>query len=225
KILNKKNKYYLYRGEDVSKDQSYFLYNLTQTQLKHILFPNSNYIKNDIRKLAAQHKIPQAKIKDSQDVCFAPRKHHDKFLKKNIPKKYQQPGDIILDGEKVGEHKGLPFFTYGQRQGINLGGQGPYYVIGWNKKNNQLFISKDAQDKKIMSNSFTIKNVHWISEPPKSTQKYDCQIRYQAKPIKAKIQKNKITLSTKVRAISPGQSAVFYKGKQVLGGGIINKVN
>lgn len=229
KILNKKNKYYLYRGLDEKKDQSYFLYNLSQTQLKNILFPLSNYNKDQIRKIATKHKIPQAKIKDSQDICFAPRKNHEKFLKKYIPKKYLKPGNIINldDGEVLGKHDGLPLFTFGQRSGLKIGGTGPYYVIDFNKNKNELLVSKNSNHPNLLKNEFKIKNINWISEQPKTNIKYNCQIRYQAKPVKATISKDtprRVLLDKKLRAIAPGQSAVFYKGRTVLGGGVIANI-
>ena len=191
----------------------------------------SKYNKNQIRKIAAKYKIPQAKLKDSQDICFAPRKHHEKFLKKYIPKKQLKPGKIInIDTkEELGKHDGLPLFTYGQRSGLKIGGTGPYYVVSFNKRKNELYVSNNSNHKNILKNKFKIKNVNWISEKTKANIKYNCQIRYQAKPIKAKISKDNsrivsynIVLDKKVRAVTPGQSAVFYHGKQVIGGGIID---
>ena len=217
----------LYRAKDKSKDQSYFLYNLTPAQIKNLILPLGKYKKEEVRKIAKKHNIPQAKIKDSQDICFAPRKHYEKFLKKYIPTKYQKPGNIVdINSKKIlGRHNGLPFFTLGQRSGIKIGGTGPYYVVGWDQKNNELFISKNTNDSKILSDSFTIKESNWIAEIPKANKKFDIQIRYQSELFSGNISKNKIKLDTSARAVTPGQSAVLYSGQEVVGGGIIDKIS
>lgn len=216
----------LYRGEDKSKDQSYFLYNLTPGQIKHVILPIGKYEKEETRKIADQHKIPQAKLKDSQDICFAPRKHHAKFLKKYISDELQRPGDIIDVNTKeiMGQHDGLPFFTLGQRSGLKIGGTGPYYVVGWKADENALLVSTNSNDPLLMSDSFLIKDTNWISEKPDPNKKYDVQIRYQSALVPGVISQNKIKLDKTVRAMAPGQSAVLYDGEEVLGGGIIDKI-
>lgn len=220
--------YKLYQGKDSSKDQTYFLYNLSQTKLKHIIFPIGKYFKNDIKKMASRINLPNIK-QESQDVCFLAGEdgiiEHNKFLKKYIEAK---PGPIKLaSGEKIGEHQGLSFYTVGQRKGIEIGGRGPYYAAKMNYRTNTLFVTNDANDPLLCSNFLTAEKVNWVSgKEPKMP--FDCEavIRYRHRPVKCKVDiknENKyiVKFSEPQRAITAGQSVVFYKGNELLGGGII----
>jgi len=208
-------------AKDKAKDQSYFLYTLTQSQLKHLLFPLGNYTKAEVRALAKKFKLPVYKKSESQEICFIPEKTHYPFLKRHLK---LRPGPIkTMTGKTLGQHDGLPLYTLGQRQGIKIGGIGPFYVVRLNYKTNTLFISKNRDDKLLLTKKFKIKNINWIAgQPPKKSEKIGVKIRYQAKTIPCTINKNLITLKTLQRAIMPGQSAVFYNGTTMLGGGIIN---
>jgi len=218
-----KNKIQLFRGKDKIKDQSYFLWQLNQKQLRHILFPLGKYTKTQVKKLAKKFKLPVINIPESQEICFV-QGELNSFLERNIKIK---PGKILnIDGKKIGEHKGLPFYTIGQRKGIRLSG-GPFYVV-----------DKD------------LKNLNWISDNKLKNFKVNAQIRYGHKPVIAyldfyeqgstifKKTKNstsniKVIFNKPQRAITPGQSIVFYspaqiskklesgKNEELLGGGII----
>lgn len=217
----------LFRAKDRSKDQSYFLYGLAPRQMRHLLFPVGELEKGKTREIAEKHGLFQARMRDSQDICFVPRKHHAEFLKKHVPEGLRRPGPIIeASSEKMlGRHDGLPLFTLGQRSGLKIGGSGPYYVVGWKSDENALLVSTDSNDPLLMSENLSIIEENWISAKPDPGKIYDIQIRYQSDPIPGKIKNNKITLDEPVRAMAPGQSAVLYDGEEVLGGGVIEKIS
>ncbi len=229
--------YKLLRAKDKEKDQSYFLWMLDQKQLNRILFPIGDYTREEVEKLAKKFKLPFSGVKKSQEICFVPRTTED-FLKKHIKSK---AGAIITkEGKKTGEHEGLWFYTIGQRKGIKLPG-GPYYVLDKDLKKNLLIVTKNEKD--LYKNELIAKNVNWISgKAPKLPFKVMVKIRYRHKVASATMYKMldikyKILFNSPQRAITPGQSVVFYspatifaKGKiwagkhqELLGGGIIDK--
>ncbi len=147
KTLEKDNFIYkLYRAKDKSKDQTYFLYTFNQKQLSHLLFPLGNYLKPQVRELAKKFGFAVAEKKDSHEICFIPGKHHNDFLKRHLKLK---PGIIVLkeSGEVIAQHQGLPLYTIGQRRGIEIGGNGPYYVAEMDYKKNILYVIKNWNDK------------------------------------------------------------------------------
>ncbi len=237
RVRKRKNKTALYRGVDKQKDQSYFLYGLNQDILKRAIFPLGNLNKNQTRQIAEQVGLPYAK-KESQDICFLVNDNkimpHNEYLRQYIK---AQPGKIKLllppiNGKRalkvIGQHIGLPFYTIGQRRGVNIGGSGPYYVAQTDYKNNDLIVVNTADDPILFSDKFIIKDVRWIGDialhfPLKCA----VVIRYRHKPIYCLIEKQgknfyQVKLKTKQRAVTPGQSAVFYQKNRVLGGGIIS---
>jgi tRNA-specific 2-thiouridylase len=249
KQKNKKTICELRRAKDKDKDQSYFLYNFTQDQLKHLIFPLGEFTKEETRKMAKKFKLPVAEKKDSQEVCFVPEKNHNEFLKRYLK---LRPGKIkIMDGKIVGEHKGLPLYTIGQRKGVEIGGTGPYYAAKFDYKKNILYVVNDANDPALFSDKLIAKNVNWISgAKPKLPLKCEAVIRYRHKAAECVVQPlptlpfvrgghKKFPLLAKEgggggylvqfsepqRAATPGQSIVFYKGNEVLGGGIIDRSN
>jgi tRNA-specific 2-thiouridylase len=211
----------LLKGKDLEKDQSYFLYTLTQEKLKHILFPVGDYSKPRVRAMAKGFGLPVHAKKDSQEVCFAGASLKN-FLKKYLEVK---SGKIVeLESEKkLGEHDGLPFYTIGQRRGLALGG-GPWYVVKIDTRKNVLYVSRDQ--KKLLSKELVAEKVNWISgAAPKLPIRVKAKIRYKHKEAPAiikKIKNNyKIIFTKPQRAVTAGQSVVFYKGDEVLGGGVI----
>jgi len=214
--------YKLFESADKNKDQTYFLYNLNQKQLSKILFPVGEYEKNAVRKMAKKFKLPVFEKKDSQDVCFIQEKTPEAFLKRNLKMK---KGKITDEkGKIIGEHKGLPPYTIVQRKGINIGGSGPYYVIGKDFRKNILVVSND--EKGLFSSKMEVGKVNWIIAKPKLPAKILVKTRYRNLPVSAIIESQKAIYKIKFknpqRAICPGQSAVFYdSGGEVLGGGII----
>ena len=223
----------LLKGIDKNKDQSYFLYNLNQKILRRCLFPLGDYIKDEVREIARRNKILKDKFrggfqKESQEICFIQDKYYGDFLKKYLKLK---TGDIVdANNNILGEHKGLPLYTIGQRRDIGIGGTGPYFVIGINKRKNQLVVSSNKNDKKLFSKKIIIKKVNWISgKAPKLPLKIKTKARYRMNECSAVVDKinNRyiVKFSKPQRAIMLGQSIVFYKGDEVLGGGIIEKIN
>ncbi len=215
--------YKLLRAKDKSKDQSYFLWKLNQKQLKHTLFPIGRYTKEEVKSLAKKFKLPVLNVQESQEICFIKNTCHDflsRHLKLNLGKIVDSKGKII------GKHKGLWFYTVGQRKGIKLPG-GPFYVIDKNLKKNLLIVSKDKKD--LERKELTTENVNWISgKEPNLPLDIKAKIRYRHKIASAIIcqkkqkTKNRILFKKSQRAITPGQSVVFYKGTELLGGGIIS---
>ena len=216
--------YRLLKARDRNKDQSYFLYNLNQKILKRCLFPLGNYTKDEVRKIAKKYDLKIDDKEESQEICFIQDKYYGDFLQKHLKLKF---GDIVdVDNNILGSHKGLPLYTIGQRRDIRIGGTGPYYVIGLNRRKNQLIVSDNKNDKNLYSKELIAKRVNWISESvPKFPLKVKAKTRYRMDERSAKLDriKNKyiITFSRSQRAVMPGQSIVFYKGSEVLGGGII----
>lgn len=212
----------LLRGKDKEKDQSYFLWQLNQKQLKHILFPVGDHTKAQVRKLAKKFKLPVLTVPESMEICFIQTTTND-FLAGYI----KQKAGKIIDGEGkiIGQHQGLAFYTIGQRKGIRLSG-GPYWVLDKNIKKNLLIVTRNEND--LFKKELIAKKVNWISgKKPKLPLKIKAKIRYRHTAVSAIITK---TLNPKTyhlkfnrpqRAITPGQSVVFYKGQELLGGGII----
>ena len=212
---------HLLKAKDENKDQSYFLWKLTQAQLKHVLFPLEKMTRPEVEKLAVRFALPFAGVRKSMEVCFIPATAAD-FLKRHIK---TRPGKIVDNqGKIIGRHEGLSLYTVGQRKGMNLGG-GPYYVLGKDLKKNLLFITKNEKD--LFKKELVVKSVNWIlGKEPKLPLKAMVKIRYRQEPSGATITKNKVyrlKFTRPQRAVTPGQSAVFYRGQELLGGGIIIK--
>jgi len=218
----------LYKGLDIFKDQSYFLYNLSQKQLREILFPLGEMKKEDVRILAEKAGIPNLKS-ESQDVCFLVEDgkilDHNDFLKDNINLK---AGDIkTTNGKVIGRHQGLPLYTIGQRRGVEVGGTGPYYVSKIDYKTNTLYVVDNVNDSSLFRASFKLKELNWISgEDPKLPFECEVVIRYKHKQVKCEVLKKEknvyfVKLKASERAVTSGQSAVFYQKNELLGGGVI----
>lgn len=228
-VKKKKDKYSLYMGKDKIKDQSYFLYTLTQEKLKHVMFPVGHLKKAQVKKLAIKLGLKQiAAKKESQGVCFFPDKKHEDFLKRHLDKSVLKEGPIITTkGENIGEHKGLQFFTVGQRKGIEIGGEEkPWYVVRLDYNKNTLVVGKDEE---VFQKEFKVHKFSFTEqELPDGIHVVDARIRYRFPPMKAKLIKEgsqgHIIFDKPQRAITPGQSVVFYKRTRVLGGAIINEV-
>ena len=222
-IKKDKNGYHLLKGKDQNKDQSYFLYTLNQKQLSKTLFPIGAYTKPQIRKIAKDAKLPSANKPDSQGICFIGEVNITELLKTKIKAK---KGDIITtEGEKIGEHDGVWYYTIGQRKGIKIGGGVPYFVVEKDIKNNRLIVAHGSWSAELFSDNCIVKDIHWINKKAKLPLKCSIKTRYRQKDQKCTIYQEKsnykITFKEKQRAITSGQSAVLYKGEECLGGGII----
>ncbi len=226
--IKKKNKFMLLKGIDPKKDQSYFLYNLKQWQIKKCIFPLGNYYKNEIRKIAKNLKLINFKKKDSVGICFIGKKKYKIFIKKYIK---NNPGKVInINKKTIGYHNGLFYYTIGQRKNIKIiknKSKLPYYVVNKNHKTNELTVVKGNKNKLLFSIGLFIKKIHFIHIKKKyKTIICNVKTRYQQKEIPCKIfinKKIKVIFKKPIFAVTPGQSAVFYKKNICLGGGIIFK--
>ena len=207
----------LFQARDKEKDQSYFLWQLNQKQLSRVLFPVGGYTKTEVRKLAKKFGLPVLRISESQEVCFV-QKTVNEFLAKHIKKR--KPGVIVdAKGNRLGRHRGLIFYTIGQRKGIGLPG-GPFWVLRKDPKKNFLVVTKNEKD--LYKKELIFEKENWIAgKKPKFPLRVKAKIRYNHQPASAVLFHHKVIFDRPQRAVTPGQSIVFYKGQEVLGGGII----
>ncbi|MDO8592987.1 MAG: tRNA 2-thiouridine(34) synthase MnmA [bacterium] len=229
-----KNACKLLKAKDKEKDQSYFLYTFNQNELAHILFPLGDYTKKQVRELAKKFKLPVAEKKESQEICFIAERGHNEFLKRHLE---LRPGPIKFLREQrglaskleakplIGIHQGLPLYTVGQRRGIEIGGTGPYYAAEMDYKTNILYVVNNFADQILYKDELTAKNVNWIVPPRKLPLLCQAVIRYRHKPVPCRVIKSgknyRVDFAESQRAVTPGQSVVFYAGEEILGGGII----
>lgn len=225
KIENVKYKIKLLKSVDTNKDQTYFLHQLTQAQLKHVLFPIGGMTKPEVRKLAEKFGLSVHNKKESQEICFIPSGGTAEFLRRHLRSKKGIIKDVST-GKTIGEHAGLTSYTVGQRKGIGLSG-GPWYVARLDRRNNVLWVTKNEKD--LLQKKLSVKNVNWISGVvPKSPIRCKCKIRYRADEveclvdvIKSKPGRYIVKFKRPARAVTVGQYCVFWKGKECLGGGEI----
>ncbi len=222
-IEEKDDSFLLKRAPDPIKDQTYFLSNLNQTQLRRALFPIGHLQKNEVRQLAADFELPAAKRKDSQGICFLGKIKFPDFVRFHLGEK---TGDIVeIETDKVwGQHQGVWFYTIGQRQGIGLHG-GPWFVVDKNLETNTLYISHKSSYMEHARREFFVQEPHWISDAPASPHLH-CKIRHGPDMFACSLKglddgRTQLTLDQKDAGITPGQSAIFYEGDYCLGGGVI----
>lgn len=225
----KAGQYYLLKGTDTHKDQSYFLYTLGQYELSHTLFPLADKPKPSVRQLAQQAGLITHNKKDSTGICFIGERNFKAFLQQFI---LAQPGDIqTTDGKTVGKHDGLMFYTLGQRKGLNIGGMSDYseaawYVVDKDIPNNTLIIGQGHDHPRLLSTQLTCDDLHWVAGiAPQSPLKCCARTRYhqpdQDCTLRIKDNTATVIFDKPQRAITPGQSVVFYTNRICLGGGII----
>jgi tRNA-specific 2-thiouridylase len=219
--------YQLTTSADKNKDQTYFLWNLRQEQLAHILFPVGGYEKEEVRKLAKKFGLPNAEKKDSQGLCFIGQIDFKKFLAGQIPPK---AGDVLNEaGEVIGHHDGAVFLTIGERHGFVIEkktpDQKPYFVIAKDIEKNTITVSAEPNQTEAMTATFDIRETNWISEIPTIGQKYQARFRYR-QPLQAgkftALKDGEATFCFDEPQLKPaGQSLVIYDGEVCLGGGTI----
>ncbi len=226
KSEDKSNINYLLKGVDQKKDQSYFLYNITQNQLLHSLFPIGKYQKNEVRSLAKKIGLPNSARPDSQGICFVGEINVREFIKSKLGIK---KGEIVdIDSEKiVGEHDGYYFYTIGQREGLGIGGtRVPYFVVEINKEKNIVYVSLGKDNPHLYSRDIYLENLHLINEDTQLDKlKLTGSIRYRHKDENLNIidlDALHFKFETPQRAITPGQSLVLYSNEVCIGGGIIS---
>lgn len=215
-------RYHLLKGSDPARDQSYFLYRLTQEQLARILFPLGEMTKVQVRQLAAQRGLTVAQEPDSQEICFITGDYREFLMKQGVN---LQPGEIVnLQGEVLGRHRGLSHYTIGQRKGLGISAGKPVFVIGMDTASNRLIVDDEYH---LFRKELISTDNNWIGiEDLENPLEVEAKIRSAARPAPAVIEKhgnNQVLVSFQEpqRAITPGQSVVFYQGDLVIGGGRI----
>ena len=222
--------YHLLKAKDTGKDQSYFIYTLSQEKLRCVLFPLSSYSRAEVQQIARQRGLPVA-TKPSQDICFISQKHYHTFLSQRF---LSLPGDIVdTQGKILGHHRGIAFYTIGQRHGLGLTSGKPLYVIRIDLKHNRIVL---GNEKELYSQEIAIRELNWIAdEVPSEPLPVTAKIRYKSREAAATLFPtchgesersegeaiSNVWFSQPQRAVAPGQAIVFYRGEEVLGGGII----
>lgn len=220
---------HLLKGKDENKDQSYVLYGLSQEQLSKVLLPVGDYTKEEIRQMAEENAVPTAQKPESQDICFIPNRDHASFIQKQLGELPATKGNFVdAKGEKLGTHDGIHAFTVGQRRGLGIGFGDRRYVTGIDATSGNVTLGDKTN---LLSGGLIATRVNWIHPVLEGSEKIECgvKIRYQKDEIPAVVEAgenaNEVVVKFKVPAgtVSPGQSAVFYRGDEALGGGIIEK--
>ncbi len=221
----------LYKAKDSSKDQTYFLYRVTKKSLLKTLFPLGDYTKTEVRKLAKELNLVTATKKESMGICFVGKVGIKEFLDTELGQ--QSAGDIKDEnGRVIGKHNGAIYYTIGQRHGLDVGGGFPYYVTGKDMAKNEVYVTTDLASTKLWSKKIEMSQIHWIDGSPDNLE-VSVRTRHRAPLVKGRISKLdnvsnngesqvlEVVLQDEIRALTPGQSAVFYQNDLVVGGGII----
>lgn len=221
---------HLIKGADPDKEQSYFLYMLKCEQLKKAIFPVGNLNKTEVRAIARKAGLPIYNKKDSTGICFIGERKFKPFLKQYLP---AQPGEIITtEGDVVGSHDGLMFYTLGQRRGLGIGGYGDgrsFFVVGKDIEKNRLIVAQGDDHPLLYSKGAVLEQVTWVDEPAEKNVHYGIKTRYRQPDQNAVVTEVRdkeatIMFDACQRAVTPGQSLVIYEGDRCLGGGIIRSV-
>ncbi len=229
RIEQKSGQYYLLKGVDLNKDQSYFLYMLGQSELSRSLFPLGDLEKPVVRKLAEKAGLPNHDRKDSTGICFIGERRFKDFLSRFLP---AQPGEIrsLNDDTILGQHDGLMYHTLGQRQGLGIGGEGDaWYVARKDLAQNILYVVQGQEDKALYSQALLVDTLYWtLDQSPDLPMHCTAKTRYRQPDQVCSVRPSdsadqlRIEFEQPQRAITPGQSVVLYDGDHCLGGGIIN---
>ncbi|AQT84025.1 tRNA-specific 2-thiouridylase MnmA [Paenibacillus larvae subsp. larvae] len=232
RVEERNGEYVLLRGNDPNKDQTYFLHALNQFQLSKAMFPIGHLPKPEVRKLAEEAGLATAKKKDSTGVCFIGERNFKEFLSNYLPAK---PGEMrTLEGEVKGRHDGLMYYTLGQRQGLGIGGSGtgePWFVADKDLQNNILYVVQGEKHPSLYSTGLSATDVNWIS-PVKPEGQYRCTAKFRYRQPDQGVTLTmgadntcEVIFDEPQKAVTPGQSVVFYDGEVCLGGGIIDQLH
>ena len=231
RIEERDGRFYLLKGRDEGKDQSYFLYTLGQEQLSRALFPLGELEKSEVRRLAAEFELATKDKKDSTGICFIGERNFREFLSRYLP---AQPGEMRTpEGELIGKHQGLMYYTLGQRKGLGIGGRKdaddrPWFVVGKDMKNNVLLVAQGSDHPLLYSRNLEASQLHWTQdEAPKLPLRCSAKTRYRQVDPPCTVtsidgDRCKVEFDEPQWAVTPGQSVVFYAGDICLGGGIID---
>ena len=231
RIFSHEEHFYLQKSVDLQIDQSYFLSALTESQLSQSLFPLGELSKQTVRAIAKKIGLPNHAKKDSTGICFIGERKFKTFLNEYLP---TQPGSIeTIEGEMMGHHDGLMFYTIGQRQGLQLGGkknklESPWYVVEKDMKRNVLIVAQGNENPALFKNTLRVKTMHWINSTPVFPLSLKAKTRYRQPDQACEItQADKhefeINFHSPQRAITPGQAVVFYRDDICLGNGTIEQ--
>lgn len=225
--------YELLRGVDTKKDQSYFLNRLTQEQLAHALFPLGHLTKPEVRAIAERVGLATAKKKDSTGICFIGERNFKEFLSRYLP---ATPGEIReLGSERVlGKHDGLMYYTFGQRQGLGIGGMGtgePWFVAEKDLEHNVLYVVQGEEHPSLFSVALEASDVNWVRGTPPHARSFYCTAKFRYRQPDQDVEvlvtgrdTCRVVFATPQKAVTPGQAVVFYDGEVCLGGGTIERV-
>jgi tRNA-specific 2-thiouridylase len=224
RVAERDGVFHLLRGADRKKDQAYFLCQLKQEQLGRCLFPIGDLTKTEVRNQARRFALPNAERPDSQGICFLGRVPFDEFVRHHLG---DRPGEIrrVVTGEVLGRHRGVWFYTIGQRRGLGLSG-GPWYVVGKDLENSDILVAHGDELKDYERDTFRIEEPHWIAGPPRRTD-LTVKIRHGERSDRCMVSmENDGSLkvrfdSTADPGIAPGQFAALFDGEECLGGGVI----
>lgn len=225
-IAYENGEYQLRKAVDNGKDQSYVLYSLTQEQLAHTMFPLGELSKDEVRAIAEKHGFLNSDKKDSQDICFIPDGNYKRFMKEQYEIEVG-PGDFVdKDGKVLGTHQGYYGYTIGQRKGLGIAAEKPYYVVDILPETNQVVLGSNED---LFHTTLIAEDFNWITKGDVEAQVVQAKVRYRQKAQEAQVKKLEdgrvqVTFAEPQRAITKGQSVVVYQGDQVLGGGIITAV-
>ena len=219
----------LLRGKDENKDQTYFLNQLSQDQIKRVMFPIGHLEKSKVREIAQEAGLATAGKKDSTGICFIGERNFKEFLSQYLP---AQPGNMeTLDGEVKGRHDGLMYYTIGQRHGLGIGGSGdPWFVIGKDLKRNVLYVGQGFDNDYLYSDEIIATNINWVSDREKA-QSFTCTAKFRYRQpdhgVTVHLMEDnqvRVVFDQPIRAVTPGQAVVFYQGEECLGGGTIDQI-
>ncbi len=222
----------LLRGVDTNKDQSYFLHALSEDQLASALFPVGELPKDAVRDIARRHELATHDKKDSTGICFIGERRFDTFLQRYLP---ARPGIIqSTSGVTLGKHNGLMYYTLGQRKGLGIGGrqhadEAPWYVVDKDLDNNVLIVAQGQHHPRLYHNTLETGHIHWINGTDSAVSECTAKIRYRQPDQRCSIEKtaedkHTVHFEQPQRAITPGQSIVFYRDEVCLGGGVIENM-
>jgi tRNA-specific 2-thiouridylase len=214
----------LKKGVDEQKDQSYFLYRLTQDQMKDVLFPLGGMLKTEVRARARDLTLPAAERPESQDICFVPNNDYRSFLKEHSREALRSGEIATTDGKAVGKHDGIAFFTVGQRRKLGVAAGERLYVVGIDHNANRVILGKLSE---LQTDSMVVANLNFIgNDELRFPMNVTVKVRYRSPFVPAVIEPPvadtvRVVFKTQVRGVCPGQAAVFYDGDSVVGGGVI----
>ncbi|KHD38375.1 thiouridylase [Clostridium acetobutylicum] len=224
RIVEENGRYVIRKSEDEKKDQTYVMYNMTQDQLKHTLMPCGDYKKDRIREIAREIGLNVFDKKDSEEICFIPDNDHGGFIKRECPKAVKTGNFVDKEGKVLGKHKGIIYYTIGQRKGLGIATGKRVFVTNIDAMKNQVVIGEEEEifENELISFKNNFIPFDKLTEP----MEVDAKIRYNAKASRATIypvddENVKVKFEKPQRAITKGQSVVFYDGDLLVGGGII----